>query len=292
MLQLSKVIYDENMSYDKGQGGLAIYIATEKGYINYNLVHSVIRERNADMWRLTVANLTNADGEIVKQITKNGAEWEMAVRIMDRPDFIGGYAHGDEKYTLFEVYIDGVKTEVTSLRQSTTFEEMKVIVDSIGYDPNDGTTKALAHHKKYRINKEGIRLEQKVEWFHDYDMRKSSYLAMMPPVKHSTISEEDVITDSYYTDLDSTPQIIAKTGGFSFSTEGVISVCVFGEKSGVHFTMSKADYSGSKSESTSMILSDNNGLNYNKMYFVFCGADTVKAGEVWTSTTVYNIEWK
>ena len=286
-----KVIYNENMSYEKGQGGLAIYIPTEKGYINYNFVHSVYADRNADMWRLTVANLANANGGIVKQITKDGAEWEMAVRIMDRPDFIGGYAHGDEIYSSLEVYVDGVKTEITSLKQCTTFTEMKILMDSVGYDPSDGTTKALDHHKEYTIHKDGIKLEQTVEWCKDYQMRKSSYLAMMPPVKYSVTNEEDIITDSCYTDLDETPKTISKTGGFSLTTEGVSSVCVYGEKSGVYFTMSKANYNQSKVGNSEMILSDNGGLNYNKMYFVYCGEDTEEAGEVWDSTTTYQIEW-
>lgn len=287
-----KVIYNENMNYEKGQGGLAIYIPTERGYINYNFIHTVHEGRNADMWRLTVANLANASGGIIKQITKDGAEWEMAVRIMDRPDFIGGYAHGDEKYTSLELYVDGVKTEITSLTQCTTFEEIKIMMDSVGYDPSDNVTKALDHHKEYTINKDGIKLDQKVVWTNDYNMRTSSYLAMMPPVKYSVTNSEDIITDSYYTDLNKTPSKIATAGGFSFTTEDVSSVCVFGSKSGVYFTMSKANYNQAKVGSNGMILSDNDGLNYNKMYFVYCGEDTVEAGEIWESTTCYNIEWK
>ena len=77
-----KAIYDADMNYESGQGGLAIYVPTEKGYINYNFVHSVNTNKNADMWRLSNTFLCGNDGKAIKQITYN-AEWEMAIMLED-----------------------------------------------------------------------------------------------------------------------------------------------------------------------------------------------------------------
>ena len=291
--KLPFAIYDENMSYDSGQGGLAIYLPTEKGYVNYNFVHTINVDRNADMWRLTVVNLHNNKGEFVKQITKDGAEWEMAVRILNRTDFIGGYAHGDEIYSSLELYIDGTLTDITSINQYKTFDEMKIVMDSIGYDPADGTTKALEHHKEYSITKDGITIDQTVTWCNNFTLcnRLGSFLAMMPPLKYSLTDSTDIITDSYYTDLNTTP-INLPNNKLDNTLEDVLSVCVFGEESGIYFTMSKSNVVPILNAGNLMSLTDNSGLNYNKMYFRFAYDCPVETGDVWNATTTYNIEWK
>jgi len=286
-------IYDKNMSYDCGKGGLAIFLPTASGYVNYNFVHTINELRNVEMWRLTVVNLYNEQVEFIKQITKNGAEWEMAVRILDRTDFIGGHAHGDEIYTSLEVYMDGTLTDITSINQYKKFDEMKIVMDSIGYDPADGTTKALEHHKEYSITKDGITIDQTVTWCNNFTLcnRLGSFMAMMPPLKYSLTDSSDIITDSYYTNLNTNP-IKLPTDKLSLTLEDVSSVCVFSEDSGISFTMSKSNTSPSCNGGNLMTLSDNGGLNYNKMYFRFAYDCPVIKGDIWKSTTTYNIEWK
>jgi len=287
-----KAIYDADMNYESGQGGLAIYVPTEKGYINYNFVHSVNTNKNADMWRLSNTFLCGNDGETIKQITYN-AEWEMAIMLDGRKDYIGGYAHGDEHYTSMKLALDDVEKEITSLDKYNNFQSMRIEVSSDGYDPDNPTTKVLTHEKEYLINKDGIQLDQEVTWLDTYALESGvCYLSMMPPMKHATDDENDIITDSYYTDVNKTP---AATG--DVNETGASSVCVFSKQSGLYFTMSKSNYN--PVYSNLMKLRDNktdtkpNGQNYNKMYFVFNGSHlTAEQGEVWTATTNYNIEWK
>lgn len=293
--------YDADMAYESGQGGLAIYLPTEKGYINYNFVHTVDEGKNADMWRLSVANLCDNDGNLIKQITKEGAEWEMAIRLTDVSDFIGGYAHGDEKIvadTTPALLFDGEAIDITSVKNKQ-FYTLSIEMDSEGFDPADGTTKVLEHHKEYTITKAGISLDQTVTWCADRTLHSTigSYLAMMPPMKHANDDDTDIITDYYYTDKDSTPVYIGGEEKLNekIANQEVTSVCVYGQESGIYFTLSKGD--GDQSFIDEMLLSENYSsskprFNYNKMYFVFALGSEVATGDVWTANTNYNIEWK
>jgi len=296
--------YDANMSYENGTEGLAIYLPTENGYVNYNFVHTVTSnddrtntKANSDMWRLSVANLCDNNRSIIKPITKSGAEWEMAIRLADRGDFIGGYAHGDEKIvegTVPVLTMDGVEVDITSVANKQ-FYSMTIEMDSEGFDPNDGSTKILEHHKEYTITKEGISLDQTVAWCNEQPLQLASnlgsYLAMMPPMKYSSTDNTDIITDSYYTDVNPEP-IKLSTSKYTKKEDGVNTLCVFGEDSGIYFTMTKSNYSPECNNGKTMLMTDNSGQNYNKMYFVFAQDDEVSSGDVWSATTTYKIEWK
>lgn len=291
---MSWVSYDAKMNYENGIEGLAIYLPTERGYINYNFVHTVHPDRNADMWRLSVTNLCDEKGQFIKRITKAGAEWEMAIKLAGRPDFIGGYAHGDEKFRSIALTIDGVLVKDMKSLEHTSFSNMLITVCSEGYDPNNGKTKVLEHCKEYVITDEGITLYQTVKWCNDYvlDERLGSYLAMMPPMKHSNTDEADIITDSYYTNLNTEP-IKIERNGFVIKQKATEMLCVSGKESGLCFRMTKSDYMPKCNHGEMMIVTDNGEKNnYNKMYFVFAQDDKVSVGDVWSATTSYQIEWK
>ena len=287
------VTYNAEMNYESGTEGLAIYLPTEKGTINYNFVHTINTDRNADIWRLSVTNLCDKEGKFIKQITKTGAEWEMAVRISERSDFIGGYAHGDEKFLSLAITIDGVLIEDIGSLARKQFSEMSIVVISEGYDPNDGKTKALEHRKEYQITEQEIVLHQTVQWCNAYELddRLGSYLAMMPPMKHSKTNVADIVTDSYYTDIDMEPKKIS-TSGYSIKEENANMICVFSDESGLCFSMSKDNYSPDCNHNRDMIVTDNGEKNnYNKMYFVFAKNEEVKAGDEWSAITRYQIHF-
>lgn len=269
--------YDPALDFEAAQGGLRLFIPTERGFVNYNFVHSVRADRNCDTWRLSKAYAVDDDFENAYELTPKGAEWDMAVKPDGRPDFIGGYAHGDEIYTSFSVKLNGKNVNVEELNARTPFDELRITVSSVGYDPDDAVTAALKHWKEYTVTAEGITLEQRVEWLHDYTLGPS-YLAMMPPLK--------TLTDSFYTNVDPAPKAaLANYGAVRGATEAV----VFGTESGISFSMSVLKYphlvGGDK-----FLMTDNNGGLYNKMYFVACNGAEVSAGDVWESTTEYKIK--
>lgn len=267
--------YDDSISFEKAIGGLRLYIPTNNGYINYNIVHSVNSDINADIWRIGQAYACDDNLENEFPITSVGAEWDMALKLSGRDDFIGGYAHGDEKYTSLTMSIDGKQVDITSIDKLTSFKEITIVENSVGYDPNDHTTKALNHYKEYVINTNGITLNQKVEWLNDYTL-SSSYLAMMPPLK--------TLTDTFYTDIDYTPKVANENyGSYSEATKAVVYGTDF------RFMMSVPEYPDLQGGNR-FLLTDNGGGTYNKMYFVICDGESVSAGDIWETTTCYQIQ--
>lgn len=267
--------YDNSVCFEKAIGGLRIYIPANNGYINYNIVHSVNSDINADIWRLGQAYAFDDNLENEIPITSVGAEWDMALRLSGRDDFIGGYAHGDEKYTSLSMYIDGKQVDITAITKLTSFKEITIVENSVGYDPDDHITQALNHYKEYVINANGITLNQKVEWLNDYTV-SSSYMAMMPPLK--------TLTDTFYTNIDYTPMSATENyGSYSEATKAVVYGTDF------RFMMSVPKYPSLKGGNI-FLLTDNGGGSYNKMYFVICNGASVSFGDIWETTTCYQIQ--
>jgi len=79
--------YDRGVSFEDARGGLRIYIPTAVGYANYNLVHTVSAGRNADIWRLGKAYWVDDSFDKEKELTPEGAEWDMALKLEGRCDF-------------------------------------------------------------------------------------------------------------------------------------------------------------------------------------------------------------
>jgi len=268
--------YDPAISFENALGGLRIFLPTVVGYINYNFVHSFDTNSNCDMWRLGQAYAfdNNLGNEFA--LTPPGAEWDMALKLRERPDFIGGHAHGDEKYTSLSVVVDEKNADIQSLEALTSFGEMIIAVESVGYDPDDSVTQALKHFKEYIINENGITLNQRVEWLNDYTL-DSSYLAMMPPLK--------ALTDSFYTDVEGAPKEAISNYGY---VSGAQKAVVYSLASGITFSMSVTGYP-SLYGGDRFLLTDNGGGFYNKMYFVVCDGASVSKGDIWESTTKYVI---
>lgn len=268
--------YDSSIRFDSSIGGLRIYVPTYDGYINYNIVHSKNESDNKDIWRISQAYAFDDELKKSYAITPAGAEWDMAITLSGRSDFIGGHAHGDEIYTSISMFLNGKNVDIMSIKNLTAFEEIIILETSIGYDPNDHATEALIHYKEYIINANGITLNQKVEFLNDYRL-SSSYMAMMPPLK--------TLTDSFYTNVDY--NILSTDGNYGY-VSGATKAVVFGSSSNLKFTMSISKYP-SLPGGDRFLLTDNSGGAYNKMYFVVCSSADVKAGDIWETTTFYNI---
>ncbi len=266
--------YDSLINYESARGGLQIFIPSNVGYINWNFVHSVSNGSNLDLWRLSKVYSYDDDLKNEEQLTWN-AEWEMAITLEGRPDFIGGNAHGDERFVNLEVLIDGVSINLETIDELTSFQELKIIEHSIGYDPNSNETAVLNHSKEYIINKDGILLNQKVEWLGSYALG-ACYMAMMPPL----IS----LTDMYYTNINYTPKAISTWTRVDDCT----SATLYSSQENYRFTMSIPKYVTYETGDYFMI-TDNGGGMYNKMYFVICQSGNVESGDIWETTTVYNI---
>ena len=266
------------LPFESCKEAIRIYLPSEKGYVNFNLLLSQKEEINCKTWRLGQAFALEYGSDSEFAITPPRAEWDMAVMIEGRPDFIGGFAHGDECFSSFRLFIDGKEAKPLSEDEIVPFSELRIFVDSVGFDPLDGTTPALIHKKEYIVDKTKIRLEQRVEWLNDYSLG-SSYLAMMPPIK--------ALTTHYVTNLSEIENQI-KSG---ISESGVSSLTLYGKDSGFSFKMSIPKYL-TLPGSNQMLITDNGGNGYNKMYFFACKGARVFSGDVWETVTEYEIHYK
>jgi len=269
--------YKNERADDAGVEALKLYLPVSDGFINYNIVHSVTKGSNCNTWRLSVVYHCDDELQRVRPLTRTGAEWEMALMIQERPDFIGGYAHGDEVYEKLELTVDGKKVEKEELSELVTFDELIAEVWSVGYDPLDSATKSLLHYKKITIDKEQVKVEQSVEWLNDYLLGKS-YMAMMPPYKD--------VTDSYYTNTDTTKKPISVNVNIT-DMGGFDTLYLCGEL-GFTFSMKIEKYL--TDGQNSFLISDNGGVPYNKMYFPLHHGGSVKRGDIWETTTVYTVK--
>ncbi len=274
--------YVGDMNWECGTGGLSVLVPTDVGHIEYNIEHTVNARRHVDTWRISQAFWVR-NGERIP-ITVAGGEWDMALRLTGRPDFIGGWAHGDEICTAVECRLDGVKWDPCVLKSTITCEKIDFLVRSVGYDPSEPSQEVLLHEKIITVTWAGMHIKQRVTWLGDYSLG-GCYLAMMPPMKQ--------YTDTYFTNENPTPTAIPNL--LNLKIPGPTAVTVYGRESGLYFHMEIDKYKAPYENSGLLELSDNGGVLYNKMYFAYCtpgDENTVTKGTVWETVTRYHIEAK
>lgn len=281
--------YDTTLACDGGQGGLRISYPVKDGFVEYSFVHSVVPEKNCDIWRMSVVNALNGAGEFLHCLTKSSAEWEMALRLKGRPDFIGGFNHGDEIGQEPIFLLDGKEFEPEDLAEQREFSKLEISVSSTGFDPASPCEAVLFHQKKYVFDTDGVHLEQEVFWNKDVELcgRFKSYLAMMPPLKHDPKDEQARVTTSVGFG-GATLQPITK---LPVERENERCIAVSGDV--YRFTMEVSDYEPLYSNSYYALLTDNgNHRNYHKMYIAFAGGaeELILAGTRWHAKTHYRIE--
>lgn len=284
-----RVIYDCGVTCDCSCGGLRIQYPARDGFVEYTFVHSAVPEKNCDIWRMSVVSALDAKGDFLHPLTKGGAEWEMAIRLENRPDFIGGYNHGDEIGEVPVFRLDGEAITPEELSQWREFSTLEITVESTGFDPASPSVEVLKHHKSYVYDEDGVHLSQSVTWVKDavLDRKFKSFLAMMPPLKHLPQNEGQIITDSF--SFGGTTVPITK---LPLENRETRRITVAGEESGFVYTMSVENYDPVYPNSYLGLLTDNGNMNYNKMYIAFAGGnpDEIPAGTVWNAVTHYKIE--
>lgn len=268
--------YMSGPTEDASTEALAIYLPAGDGYVQYMFVHSLISSKQCDVWRLGPAFLCDGSFSRKLRLTRERAEWEMAIRLQDRPDFIGGAAHGDEVGEEIICRIDGSECSIRSLTALTAFAQLELCVRSVGFDPAAPTEQVLRHYKRFVVNSEQIRVEQRVEWLTDVQLAQS-YMAMMPPLKQ--VTDRYRIGGAEYVPI--TCRSLSESGRFD-----TLSLC--GDSAGLTFTMTVLQYLSRKGENT-CIITDNGGDQYHKMYFVLKHDGQASRGDVWETVTRYSI---
>lgn len=271
-----------------------VYIPSTVGYLNVNFLHSVYATSNYDIWRLN--QMSAVDDDLVKRydITNTG-EFEAAIRLQDRTDFSGGSQHGDEMLTSVSFYIDGELTDITSLTDYRSFTEMRIVRDSMFYDPADHTTEIATHYVEYIINKDGVRINQNVSWLVDAtcDM---SYLAMFPVLRTTTDANGNTVAISkYYTD-DKKSEVydVLEAGKAEYPQifkAGARKILLTSDELGLESSLELVDITNVPGAGYS---SCSAAEQYNKLYFTITGYGAgenyeVSQDEVWEATTHYAV---
>jgi hypothetical protein len=255
--------------------------------------HSVSAVGNADVWR--IIQLLSVDDELNTRfkITQFG-ETEMAIRIKDRDDFIGGFTHGDEITIPGSVVfiLDGAKVDPTTLTELTVFDELRISEVTTMFDPADHTTQVGTHGKEYIITADGIAIEQSVKWLGAYTL-DASYMPMLCAIRGSDKVSELQITDTYIDNGDYIPYDVG-IGGFTTypnaKKTGVDRITLFSDKSGLCATVNLLD-SPNLPGAVSFLY--NGADTYNKIYCAVCGygeQHNASAGEKWRVRAKIQIE--
>ena len=266
------------------------YIPTASGnYLRYKFMHFVNASMNADGWIQRTVDLVSHSKKVeIMPVVRDG-EWEMAIMITGRPDFIGCMNHGSEITTLINFYFDGVKSSMVNGKKFIC-KEIKVNEKSTMYDPADETTVVGYHYKTYIITADGIEIRQRVEWIKSENLG-ISYTCMLPAVRGNDYVTPIQVTDRAYdektfteydcstTTLDPYLQALNDKGN-RFN--------LYGTQSGVSL-LAECDIKNRPSSASTFL---SNAVYYNKIYFAHNNTNyNVSAGDVWEWTSRYKIAY-
>ena len=266
-----------------------IFIPTTVGFVRYRFAHVVDSDINADSWRIIGAFACDEKLNDRFQIVTNG-EWEMAIQIEGRPDFIGGSLHGDEVVNAVHFFVDGVKKSLEDLSEITGFETLRIVEDTQMYDPNDNVTKVATHGKEYTFTANGLVLKQSVNWETSQRIA-TSYMTMLPIFRGNDNYSTLQITDRYYCDADFVEYDVSVPGtGAAFSwKKDVRSATIYSDKSGVCASVEIVKTPNTTGGDWFQVSGSN---QYNKLYFTCAGRDgthVTEVGERWNTETRYHI---
>lgn len=261
---------------DSSDARLNIYIPKDTKNVRtmYQMGHCVDAAKNANVWRLMYAFRISAT-DAVRQLTMSG-EWECAIKIDGRDDFSGGIIHGDEIDTDVKVFADGTLINIANV--NLCCRELKIVRHSNLYDPNDSTTIIAEHGVEYIYTIDGLTINQSIAWKVSASLA-NCFLAMLPIIKaYSKYRYDDTsfeVTENTQT-------------SYSVSIPDAKSVTEYSTDYDCTFTVSVPVYPVGLTGGDRAIVTDNSGINYNKIYFPVCTGGTSQIGDLWKATTVYS----
>lgn len=271
------------LKYVQGSGSsysterVEVYVPTGKGYIEYEFVHSVKQEVNADIWRIAFAYACDSNFSKRYALTTAG-EWECAVHLVGKSDFSGGVTHGDEVLTDDAVFfIDGAVVDISEFTDFTPFTNFIVVESSELYDPSDSVTVIAHHGSEHIFNIDGLKVNQSLLWIAAQELT-SCYMAMHLPAK--------AITDHMYTDNSIIPFEITQ---YNITFPEAKKAVVYGEDSGVRSEFSIGKYPVMEN-GNELLLTDNGGQAYNKCYYVITTEGSITANTLWKTETNYKFD--
>ena len=292
-------------SYNKEE--IDIYLPAKVGYIKYTLLRNELNAYNALSWRLDKAfSYDYINGDLSKRfIIVNSGEYEMALQIDGRNDFIGGIAHGDEVLETITFFIDGNKiNDISLITDFTNFKEFKVVETTLLYDPADEATletraqysPVAIHGKEYIFNKDGIKLSQFVQWLKEETLT-ASYMTMFPIVRGNDSVSVTQITDTFYANDDyinyDVSTIVGASGNAWAWRKNCTKAFIWSNISGVSASVEMLKQTNIDNIGARQFKVQDSAY-YNKMYWSVCGVGgalyTVNINDRFETETQYYID--
>lgn len=239
--------------------------------------------QNYNIWRTMDVGVSRGSPPVLyRELTTRG-EFDMALQIAGRDDFIGGSSHGDEVMVGDGLAtLDGVPVDIVSAGEyRLQGKEFRLLTQSDLYDPANHSTLVGKHRKEWIISKTGgFRLRHRVEWLVPLQMDRS-FMAMLPIYRKDPPTTGVQVTDRGFNSISGEVYDITDDRSqtlLNVPTAGVKRLCVYGNETGI-WAMGEVRNTPELPGSSAWVSTD---PNYNKMYFDFCGLSyNVAAGDVW-----------
>ncbi|ANQ21446.1 hypothetical protein BA893_07095 [Vibrio natriegens] len=258
-------------------------------YLEYNLKHIEDPSINADLWRLyelyesentsSIAPYSFSRVNDGKPIA-NAGEWEAAIREVGAGDFIGGY-HGDELLNSVTLTINGVEVpldESQYVADSFTFSQVSDM-----YSWHTGEIVAT-HVKEYNFSQSGFILKQKIEWKESIELSRA-YLSMLPVKRKIDSTSGFQVTDTAWYWPSGYVQDVSESGFPVSVTNTDDEVWLEGAESRFRAELKMTEHPQLPGYNVFVVNSD----AYNKIYFDISKQYTTRVGEVWETSTNYNL---
>lgn len=271
---LIRVAYDSSSGSDSSTESINIFVprSTRGKTVRYSMGHCIDNSINSNVWRLMYVYDCKYH-QVIGTVMNRRGEFECAIKLQGRPDFSGGYVHGDEIDQQVTFLCDGVVK--TAANTSGFYNEFRVVRNSILYDPVDNTTPIAEHGVEYIYTVNGLEINQSVKWLVDASLA-GCYLAMLPILKTFSTYRYD---DTNFKKVENTQS------NYSVTIPNAKSVTEYID--GISTTMEIDEYPTGLTGGDCALVTDNNGESYNKVYFVICTGGTVANGTLWKSKTKY-----
>lgn len=279
----------ESGTWGKATERLNIYMPATSGYLLFRLYHYIDNDndKNCNCW--VVTNVYHADDNLSNpvQITIAG-EWECALRLDGRDDFVGGYTHGDEVINNdITIICDNVPASKSAFSTKKECNSIRILRTSILYDPADHTTQIADHGVEYVFDRcKGLTINQSIRW-KVAESLKNCFLAMFMPSKNY-IDRASANSDFEILELPSATGTPLTT----IVKNNANNVIMWDTSTGFFADVSTPVYPTGLTGGDRASLEDNGNLDYNKLYFKVCNGATSAVGELWKSTTIYKLDFK
>ena len=278
------IVQYESGSFGNGiaDARISVYVPSDIGYILYRLYHYNIPADNCVCWGIyhvySTTPLLSQSGDL----TVTG-EWEFAGTV--EGTYIGGRTHGNERDSTVTFLIDGQKVTTTEMLGQTSCNNFKIIKNSVLYDPTNTSQAVAKHGTEYEFYRSEMILRQSIKWLNSRTVG-NCFMNMFLPNKNC-LDRAACNNDFEVIEL---PSSTATAFTDTIVKENANYVAMWDTSTGISASVDVTQFPTGYTGGNRVQFDDNNGLDYNKVYFKVCSSADVDATTLWKTTAKYKID--